>query len=87
MPERPGGDVHERQPRRGMAFEVGSERAQLHQTLAGEEPCLGPRSIENRRGVPLREHEAIVVGIAGILRIEVHLPEEQDRHDVGRGEA
>ena len=87
LSERPGGHVDERQPRRGMAFEVRLERPQLHQPLARKEPGLGPGGVENRRRMSLRQHEAIVVRVLGVLRIEVHLREEQHRHDVGGREA
>ena len=87
LAERAGGDVDEGQPRRRMPFEIRFELAQLHQLLAREEPGLGPGRIEDRRRMPLRQDEAIVVGILRILRIESHLREEQHRHDVGGRQA
>ena len=73
---------------RGVGWPSRSEsnRAQLQQLVARKEPGLGPGRIEDRRRVPLRQHEAIVVGILRILRIEAHLGEEQRRHDLGRGQ-
>ena len=77
LAERAGGDVDERQPRRRMTFEIGADLAQLQQLGAIERAGLGPRGVENRRGVPLRQHEAIAVRVVRILRIEAHLGEEQ----------
>ena len=59
LAERAGRDVDERQARRRMAFEIGVELAQLQQLGAVEGAGLGPGGVENRRGVPLRQHEAI----------------------------
>jgi hypothetical protein len=37
--------------------------------------------------MPLRQHEAVVVGILRVLRIETHLAKEERRDDLGRGHA
>ena len=71
----------------GMPFEIRFDRPQLQQLLAREQAGLGPGRVENRRGVPLRQHEAIVVGILRLLRVVAHLAEEQRRHDVGGRQA
>ena len=64
-----------------------SDRAQLQQLGAIEGAGLGPRRVEDRRGVPLRQHEAIAVRVLRILRIEAHLGEEQRRHEIGHRHA
>ena len=83
LAERAGGDVDERQPRRRVPLEVGSDLAQLQQFRPVERARLGPRRVEQRRGVPLRQHEPIVVGVLRPPRVEAHLREEQRGDDVG----
>ncbi len=61
LAERSGRDVNERQSRRRMAFEIGGELAQLEQFLAWHVAGRRPGRVENRRGMPFREHEAIGV--------------------------
>ena len=63
LAERAGGDVHERQARRRMPFEIRLDRPELQQLVAREQPGFGPGGIENRRGVPFDKHEPIVVGV------------------------
>jgi hypothetical protein len=87
LAERARRHVDKRQPRCRMPLEVGVERAQLEQVGAGKEAGVRPGRIENRRRVPLREHEAIVVGILRIFRIEPHLAEKERRDDFGRRHA
>ena len=70
-----------------MTFEVAGERPQLQQILNGHMPDLGPRRVQQRRGVTLREDEAIVVGVLGVLGIKSHAAKKQRRHDVGGGAA
>jgi hypothetical protein len=64
-----------------------SRAAQLQQFLAREEPGFGPGRVEDRRGVPLRQHAAVVVGVLRVLRVVAHLVEEERRHDLGRRQA
>ena len=71
----------------GMAFEIGSDLAQLQQLGAIEGAGLGPRGVQNRRGVALRQHEAIALGILRILRIEAHLREEERGRELGHRHA
>ena len=47
-----------------MAFEIRADLAQLQQLGAIEGAGLGPRGVQDRRGVALRQHEAIAVRIA-----------------------
>ena len=87
LAERAGRHVDKRQPRRRMALEGRADGSELEQLVATEGAGLGPRRIEQRRGVPLRQHEAIGVRGAGVLRIEPELAEEQRRDDFGGGHA
>ena len=64
LAERAGGDVHERQARRGMALEVRREQAQVGELLARNEPGLGPHRIQQRRRVALRHDQPIGLGDA-----------------------
>ena len=84
LAQRAGGDIHERQARGRMAFEVAAELAELEQFLHREEPGLGPGRVQQRRGVAFGEDEPVVVVVVGVLRVVTHVPEEQGRHQVGR---
>ena len=57
---------------------------QLQQLGPIERARLGPGGVQQRRGVSLRQHEAIAAGMLRILRVEPHLGEEQRGHEVGR---
>ncbi len=46
----------------------------------GDDASFGPRRVQNRRGMPLGQHEAVVVLAPRILGIEPHLGEEQRGH-------
>ena len=87
LAERAGRDVDKRQPRRRMAFEVGVDLPQVEQIRARKEPRVRPGRVEDRRRMPLRQHEAVVVGILRVLRIEAHLAKEERRDHLGRGHA
>ncbi len=87
LAERAGRHVDKRQSRRRVPLEVGVEPAQLEQIRAGEEPGVRPGRVENRRRVPFRQHEAVVVGILRVLRIEAHLAKKDGRDNLGRGHA
>ncbi len=87
LAERARRHVDKRQSRRRVPLEVGVEPAQLEQLGAGKEAGVRPGRIQNRRRVPLRQHEAVVVGILRILRIEAHLAEKERRDNLGRGHA
>ena len=76
LAERTGRHVDKRQPRRRMPFEIGTELAQLEQLGAIECPGFGPGRVENRRGVPLRQDEAIAARVVRVFRIE---PESRRR--------
>ena len=83
LAKRPGGDVDKRQARRWVPFEIRVKVAHLQQLGAIEEAGLRPRRVENRRGVPLREHEAIGAGVLRVFRIEPEFREEQGRNQFG----
>ena len=70
-----------------MALEVRVDAAQVEQVGARKEPGVRPGRVENRRGMALRQHEAVVVGILRVLRIEAHLAEKERRDDLCRGHA
>jgi hypothetical protein len=83
LAQRAGGDVDERKPRRRMTFEIRVDLSEIHQLGSIERASLRPGRVQNRRRVPLRQHEAIGVRVVGIVRIESHLREKQRGHDVG----
>jgi hypothetical protein len=80
-------DVDERQPRCGMALQIGVEPAQRQQLFACEEADLGPRRVQNRRRVSLRQDEAITVGVLRVAWVVTHLRKEERGHDLGRRRA
>ena len=87
LAERPGGDVDERQARRRVALEIGGELAEVEQVAARHEAGLGPRRVEQRRGMALRQHEAVGMLVLGVRGVVPHLGEEQRRHQIRRREA
>jgi hypothetical protein len=70
-----------------MSLEIRVDLPQLEQLFTREQSGGGPGGIQDRRGMPLGQYEAIVVGIPRILRIEAHLAEEHRGHDVSGGQA
>src|SRR5207247_1025670 len=85
LAERAGGDVDERQPRRGVALEIAVDLAQLHEILAVERAGRRPRRVEQRRRVAFAQHEAVARRIARRLRVEAHHVEEDRRDEVRAG--
>ena len=71
----------------GMAFEVGIEPPQREHVLARDDADLGPCGVQDRRRVPLRQHETIVVLVGRIARVVPHFATEERRHDLGSGAA
>ena len=64
-----------------------SSRRNVSRSLALEQPDLGPCRVEDRRGVPLGEHEAVVIRVVRVARVVAHFREEQRRDDLGGGRA
>ena len=87
LAERAGRQVDEVEARRRVPFQVGRVLAQLHDLAAREEAGFGPGGVEDRGGVALRQHEAVVLVALRVLRIEAHLAEEKRRHDLRGGTA
>src|SRR4029078_7324708 len=48
---------------------------------------FGPGGVENRRGVPFREDEPVVVGVVRVSDVEPHLREEEGGDELGCGKA
>ncbi len=68
----------------GVAIE---HRQWLHvgvELLARDEPGLGKRRVEGRRGVPLAQHEAVAGGILRVRGVDLERMEEERRQDIGR---
>ena len=82
LAERSGRHVHERQPRRRVPLQVGIDPPQLQQLGAIERAGLGPRRVEQRRRVSLRENEPVAARVLRVLRIEAHLGEEERRDEI-----
>ena len=83
LPERSGRHVHERQARRRVPFEIAIDLSQPEQIVRRHEAGLGPGGVEQRRRVPLREDEAVVVVVLRVPWVEPHVAEEQGGDEVG----
>jgi len=86
LTQRSGRHVDERQARRGVPFEIAVDPPQLQEIVRRHESRLGPGRVEQRRRVALGEHEAIVLVVLRIPRVESHVAEEERRDDI-RGRA
>ncbi len=86
----PSGPVFASTPGTLLAVGVAVEhRQRLHvglELLAREEPGLGKRRIEGRRGVPLAQDEAVARRIPGACGVDAERLEEERRQDVGARE-
>ena len=86
LSERPRGHVDPRQTWRGMPFEVRIEPPEREQRRPLDDAGLRPRGVEHGSRMALRQHEAVVVRMAGVLRVVTHLPEEERGDDFGGGD-
>ena len=84
LPQRTGGHIHKRQPRRGMPFKVAVQFAQFEQVAHRKQPGFGPGRIEHRRRMALGKDKAIVVVVMRVFGQVTHVPEEECGHDVRR---
>src|SRR6185436_11758869 len=60
-----------------MSFEIRIELPKRQQIVAADDADFCPRRVQQRRGVPLREHESVVVGILRMMRVVAHFGEEE----------
>ena len=60
-----------------MAFEIVAKLAELREFGDGDETIFGPRGVEQRRGVAFGKNEPVVVVKMRILRVILHVAEEQ----------
>ena len=67
LAQRTGGHIDKRQARRGVAFEVASELAQLQQFFNREQPGLSPGRVQQRGRMAFGENETVVVVVLGFL--------------------
>jgi hypothetical protein len=67
-----------------MPFEVGLDGPHFLELRPIERARFGPGRIQDRRGMPLRQHEAIRFRMFGMMRVEAQLSEEQRRDDFRR---
>ncbi len=87
LPQRTGSYVHKGQSGSGMALQIRVDLTQSQQFLSREGTCLRPSGIEDRCGVPLREHEDVTVAIVWIARIVTHHGIEKHSHNLRRRSA
>ena len=64
-----------------MSLEVARQLAERGQLLALEDAELGPDRVQERRGVPLAEHEPVGERRARLVRIEAPAPRRRRRAD------
>ena len=67
-----------------MAFEIVAELAELQQFRNRHETVFRPRGVKQRRGVAFRENEPVIVVIVRVLRVILHVAEEQRGDNVRR---
>ena len=84
LPQRPGRHVDERQPRRRVPFQVAVDAPEAMQLVRWHVPRLRPSGVEQRRRVPLGQHEAVAVVVLRPARVEAHVAEEERRDEVRR---
>ena len=87
LSERSGRDVHERQPRCRMPFEIGGQQPQLQHFAARKHAGRRPGRVQDRRRVAFRQHEPIRFRMLRVAGIESHLGKEQRRDDLRRRQA
>ena len=84
LAQRAGGHVHPRQHGRGVPFHAAAPLAQCHEFLVRD----GARSlvdrIEQRRGVPLREDEMVIVGGVWMREVVVEILTHQHGQQIRR---
>ena len=85
LPERAGAhlDAGDVVPVR-VTLEVAARVAEGPELRARDEAPVGELGVEEGRAVPVRQDEAVAVGVLGLLRIEPHLVEEEVRQVVRR---
>ena len=83
LPQRTSGHIHERQARRGMAFNIAAQLAQGEQIFRRQETSLRPRGIEQRGRVAFGENEPVVVRVARVFGIVAHVAKKKSRHQIG----
>ncbi len=67
-----------------MALELRPELAEREQILVGDRPRGLEHRVVQRRRVALGEDQVVVVGVLGVLVVEVEVLLHQHRHQVGR---
>ena len=84
LAERAGGHVDPRDDRDRVALELRPEPAEREQLLVGDRPRGLEHRVVERRRVALGEDQVVVVGVPGVLVVEVEVLLHQHRHQVGR---
>jgi hypothetical protein len=73
LPQRAGRDLHAGQLARvRVPLQARSEGAERRELLTRQVAGLCQRSVEDRSGVALREHEAVALGPVGACRVVTH---------------
>jgi hypothetical protein len=83
LPERAGRDVDPRQHRHRVPLQAAAELAVGHELLFADHACRAEESVDERRGVPLREVEAVVARIVRVVEVIAEVRREQHRRQVG----
>lgn len=84
LAERAGGRLHPWQPPwRGVPFEPAAQLPEGHQLGLADRARRLVRGIQQGRGVPLGQHEAVVAGVLGAFEVVPQMLGEQYRHQLG----
>ena len=84
LAERAGGHVDPRDDRHRVALELRAEPAERQQVLVRDRPGRLEHRVVQRRRVALGEDQVVVVGVVGVLVVELEVLLHQHRHQVGR---
>ena len=84
LAERAGGHVDPRQHRDRVALELRPELAERQQVLVRDRSGGLEHRVVERRRVALGEDQVVVIGVLGVLVVEVEVLLHQHRHQVGR---
>ena len=84
LTERTRRHIGERKARRRMTFEVVAKLAEFQQFGNRDKAVFRPCSVKQRRSVAFRENEAVVVVVMRILRVILHVAEEECRDNIRR---
>ena len=85
LSERAGRHIHPGDERRWMSFEDAAELAVREQLLVVDHAGRAKDRVEERRGVPLREDQAVVGRVLRVVEVVAEMARDEHSHQVGCG--